>query len=921
MATVTEVTTRPESDLNHIDALLDTGPGWNWLAPARTTLFYTFSLSANNPNGASVISGGTSAFNATQEAAVVSALALLTQITGITFSEVADGAQADVHFASANITDANSVGLCSWRNSYSFSGNTVVSYSADAWIYLDNANFAANTVSPTVGSQGFETLLHELGHAMGLKHPFTDGTTLPPAQDNTANTLMSYTDVGGPYSNYNPYDIAALRFLYGNDGLGGTLGHSSAGRYLTGTGSADTLIGGSGNDRLEGGLGNDALQGGAGSDTAHFSANRAGYTITTANGITTVVGPDGTDTAVGIEVLQFLDQAVMLGSSGGNAPTGTVTISGTLQQGSNLTAVSTVADADGLGTLSFKWQAEIANVWTDIAGATSSSFVPQDAQVGLRLRVVASYVDGAGASESVNGTPSVAVVNVNDAPTGSLTLLGDVRQGQALSVTSTVADADGLGSFSYRWQATPDGNVWTDIAGATASSLSLQQAQVGQFLRLQVDYTDGHGTAESVRSAVSGPVANVNDAPSGSVQISGTARQGQPLQASASLSDPDGLGSVALRWQVSSNGQAWTDIAGASGASFTPGEAQVGKLLRAVASYVDGQGSSETVFSLATAAIANSNDPATGTVTVTGTVEQGQTLTSSAALSDADGLGALNTQWQRSVDGQTWLSIDGAQSTTLQLSAALVGQQLRALVSFVDARGGAEAVPSAASVPVLGVQTGGDAADTLTGTAFADRLSGGEGNDMLSGGGGNDSLIGGNGLDTARFDRARADYTLGAAGASVQAKTGSEGLDSLAGIERLHFADSALAFDLNGHAGTVARFLGAVFGPAAVARADYAGIGLGLLDGGMSSADLMRLALEAKLGPSYTAAAEVQLLFTNLVGRAPDAAELGYFVGTLERGEFTAVSLALMAAELDLNAQNIDLVGLGSTGLAYLPGG
>ena len=36
---------------------------------------------------------------------------------------------------------------------------------------------------------------------------------LPPAEENTAYTLMSYTDVGGPYSSYRPYDVAALMWL------------------------------------------------------------------------------------------------------------------------------------------------------------------------------------------------------------------------------------------------------------------------------------------------------------------------------------------------------------------------------------------------------------------------------------------------------------------------------------------------------------------------------------------------------------------------------------------------------------------------------------------------------------------------------------------------------------------------------------
>ncbi|MFO1251849.1 MAG: hypothetical protein U1E77_12155 [Inhella sp.] len=113
--------------------------------PARTTIYYTFSLAAPNPNAGGSITGATSAFNATQQAAAVSALAVLTQITGIAFALTADANQADLHFCAADIIEVQSIGLCSWSSSYSISGNTITSYRADAWIYLDNVNHAAGT--------------------------------------------------------------------------------------------------------------------------------------------------------------------------------------------------------------------------------------------------------------------------------------------------------------------------------------------------------------------------------------------------------------------------------------------------------------------------------------------------------------------------------------------------------------------------------------------------------------------------------------------------------------------------------------------------------------------------------------------------------------------------------------------------------
>jgi Ca2+-binding RTX toxin-like protein len=87
-------------------------------------------------------------------------------------------------------------------------------------------------------------------------------------------------------------------------------------------------------------------------------------------------------------------------------------------------------------------------------------------------------------------------------------------EGQALSVnTAGIADANGLGAFSYQWQSSADGTTWTNIGGATGATftpddnlLTLFGDQAGLQLRVVVNFTDGSGTAESVTSAATAPV-------------------------------------------------------------------------------------------------------------------------------------------------------------------------------------------------------------------------------------------------------------------------------------------------------------------------------------------------------------------------------------------------------------------------------
>lgn len=318
MATVSDITVTPLSGLNHIDALLDKGPDWNFLTGVTgNVLYYTFSITAGNEAGKS----GQEAFSAAQQAGTRTAFSYLQQVTGIEFRETGSGADAQFHLANINLDGQYTTGLSSWHSQY-VGRDTLTSYSVDAYVYLDNAEWRAMTQNLIPGGQGYETLLHELGHALGLKHPFFEPSgeaqiVLPKAEDNTNNTLMSYTTGDTWYSTYRPYDIAAFNWLYGGDGLRGALGINSTtgGRYITGSAKAETLTGTQANDTLQGNGGNDLIIGGEGIDTVRFIGNRSAFTLTALqDGSLAAAGPSGTTTMRSIEVLQFDDMAVATAS-------------------------------------------------------------------------------------------------------------------------------------------------------------------------------------------------------------------------------------------------------------------------------------------------------------------------------------------------------------------------------------------------------------------------------------------------------------------------------------------------------------------------------------------------------------------------------------------------------------------------------
>ncbi|WP_298096310.1 M10 family metallopeptidase C-terminal domain-containing protein [Brevundimonas sp.] len=104
---------------------------------------------------------------------------------------------------------------------------------------------------------------------------------------------------------------------------GGPINGTSGADTLNGTSGADVINGLDGNDIINGGAGNDTIDGGAGTDTAVFSGTMAGSIRTTSGSVTTVVGPDGTDSLTNVERLQFSDGTLIVGAGGGQYYAGT----------------------------------------------------------------------------------------------------------------------------------------------------------------------------------------------------------------------------------------------------------------------------------------------------------------------------------------------------------------------------------------------------------------------------------------------------------------------------------------------------------------------------------------------------------------------------------------------------------------------
>ena len=191
-------------------------------------------------------------------------------------------------------------------------------------------------------------------------------------------------------------------------------------------------------------------------------------------------------------------------------------------------------------------------------------------------------------------------------------------------------------------------------------------------------------------------------------------------------------------------------------------------------------------------------------------------------------------------------------------------------------------------------------------------------NDTFKGQPGTDLIDGGLGTDTVVYSGPIEQYTVNKSGNRyiVSEPTGSDDTDYLTNIERLKFSDKSMAIDLDGNAGTTAKILGAVFGKESVSNKSYVGIGLSFLDAGWTYDNLAGLALDA--AGAKTNDQIVSLLWTNVIGTKPTAADKSPYIALLENG-MSSGALAHLAADTSYNTTNINLVGLAQTGIEYIP--
>lgn len=166
-------------------------------------------------------SPGWTALNTAQKAVVRTIMSEVASLVDISFVEVANN-EGQIRF---NVVDTSYGGFAYYPGGSAIGGD----------IFLTSAiNSDPSTYGMSSGEQGWATIVHELGHALGLKHPFEDGIILPLSDDNIFHSIMSYTNgkslfpvldivnnlahISYEWLNpklYSLYDVATLQSIYG----------------------------------------------------------------------------------------------------------------------------------------------------------------------------------------------------------------------------------------------------------------------------------------------------------------------------------------------------------------------------------------------------------------------------------------------------------------------------------------------------------------------------------------------------------------------------------------------------------------------------------------------------------------------------------------------------------------------------------
>ncbi|MDR0455735.1 MAG: hypothetical protein LBH20_03515, partial [Treponema sp.] len=234
----------------------------------------------------------------------------------------------------------------------------------------------------------------------------------------------------------------------------------------------------------------------------------------------------------------------------------------------------------------------------------------------------------------ITSCPEVVEALISLPLTGKVSIEGVPQVGETL--TANTSELGGSGAISYQWNRMQGLNKVP--IGSNSSTYIVQEEDVGSMINVTVSRFDNIGTVTNWQIVfVTSPLFNPRL--NGSVSIEGTPEVGQTLTANtASLG---GSGTISYQWKRN-----YITNVGTGVETYTLTSEDK---LSVITVSVERKGNSGSVTSRQTSIITNPSDPRlTGTVSIEGPPEVGQTLTANTA--SLGGSGTISYQWKRGVD-------------------------------------------------------------------------------------------------------------------------------------------------------------------------------------------------------------------------------------------------------------------------------
>ncbi|MCO6148360.1 hypothetical protein [Flavobacterium sp. NRK1] len=342
-----------------------------------------------------------------------------------------------------------------------------------------------------------------------------------------------------------------------------------------------------------------------------------------------------------------------------------------------LTSATAGSNTSG-GTITYRWEVSSTGTggWTTATGTSNGASYSPGALTATTYyrRIAISTLNGKACESAPTANVVVTVQGITQPGTITAVSTQTICNGDtpATLTSATSGSNTSGGTITYRWEVSSTGTGgWTTATGTSngASYSPGALTATTYYRRIAISTLNG-------KACESAPTANVVI----TVAASPTAGAIAANQNICNGSTPAGLtsttagttggsGTLGYKWQFSINGGgAWTDISGASGATYQPGSLTVTTMFRRITTATNGSVICESVPT-SPVTITVSDVTTAGSIGGTQTIcmDTAPAILGSITTNLGTGSGTITYRWESSVNGTTgWTTIAGATSGAYQ---------------------------------------------------------------------------------------------------------------------------------------------------------------------------------------------------------------------------------------------------------------